>query len=155
MGILTIRVSSIKQPFLDVGCGQQARLVHFLRKNGIEAYGIDRNAQNVNYLQKANWLDYSFKPNTWGTIVSHMAFSNHFMHHHLRADGRYGVYAKKYMEMLKSLKLGGCFIYAPTLPFMEKILVSLSESYTVEANEYSTKVTRICCNRQEEMNIFR
>lgn len=143
MRILNIHLSDIKMPFLDIGCGQQASLVHFLRKNGIEAYGIDRIAQNVSYLQKANWCDFSFKPYTWGTIISHMAFSNHFIHHHLRIDGHYDVYAKKYMEILRSLKHGGSFIYTPSLSFMEKILVSANESYAVETSDYSTKVLRI------------
>lgn len=143
MSLLKIRLSVIRQPVLDVGCGTQGSLVHFLSKRGIEAYGIDRNVQHINNLQQANWLDYTFTPNIWGTIISHMAFSNHFMHHHLRTDGDFKDYAKKYMEILKSLKRGGSFIYAPSLPFMEEIIRSSTDAYTVNTNEHSTKVTRV------------
>jgi hypothetical protein len=37
----------------------------------------------------------------------------------LREDGDYANYAKKYMDILKSLKSGGSFHYAPNLPFIE------------------------------------
>lgn len=143
LSLLHIHLSTLKQPLLDVGCGKRGSLVQFLRENGIEAYGIDRNVQNLNYLQKTNWFDYTFPPNSWGTIISHMAFSNHFRHHHLRIDGNFESYAKKYMEILKSLQCGGSFIYAPSLSFIEDILRSSTDVYAVKTNEYSTKVTRL------------
>lgn len=144
MRLLGIYLSKVKQPVLDIGCGQQANLVHFLRKNDIVVYGLDRNVQNLNNkIYQVDWLEYTYVPDTWGTVISHMAFSNHFMHHHLRPDGDYEKYATKYMEILKSLKIGGSFIYAPGLSFMEEILISTFDSYTVETGEYSTMVTRI------------
>lgn len=144
MRLLGIYLSKVKQPVLDIGCGQKANLVHFLRKNDIVVYGLDRNVQNLNNkIYQVDWLEYTYVPDTWGTVISHMAFSNHFMHHHLRPDGDYEKYATKYMEILKSLKIGGSFIYAPGLSFMEEILISTFDSYTVETGEYSTMVTRI------------
>ncbi|RFU60383.1 class I SAM-dependent methyltransferase [Bacillus sp. V59.32b] len=143
MKLLNIDVAPIKQPVLDIGCGPQASLVHFLRENGIEAYGVDRNVDTMDYLYKMSWLEYSFTSNKWGTVISHMAFSNHFMHHHIRADGNFEIYAMKYMEIVKSLKVGGSFIYAPSLTFMEEALMSASNSYDVEIREHSTKVTRL------------
>lgn len=144
MRLLGIYLSKVKQPVLDIGCGQQANLVYFLRKNDIVVYGLDRNVQNLNNkIYQVDWLEYTYVPDTWGTVISHMAFSNHFMHHHLRPDGDYEKYATKYMEILKSLKIGGSFIYAPGLSFMEEILISTFDSYTVETGEYSTMVTRI------------
>lgn len=144
MRLLGIYLSKVKQPVLDIGCGQKANLVHFLRKNDIIVYGLDRNVQNLNNkIYQVDWLEYTYVPDTWGTVISHMAFSNHFMHHHLRPDGDYEKYATKYMEILKSLKIGGSFIYAPGLSFMEEILISTFDSYTVETGEYSTIVTRI------------
>lgn len=144
MRLLGIYLSKVKQPVLDIGCGQQANLFHFLRKNDIVVYGLDRNVQNLNNkIYQVDWLEYTYVPDTWGTVISHMAFSNHFMHHHLRPDGDYEKYATKYMEILKSLKIGGSFIYAPGLSFMEEILISTFDSYTVETGEYSTMVTRI------------
>ncbi|KNF09698.1 hypothetical protein CLPU_2c01500 [Gottschalkia purinilytica] len=131
MKLLNINLNTIRQPVLDIGCGSNANLVSFLRKNGIEAFGIDRNVDKTSYLYKANWLKCNFKPNTWGTVISHMAFSNHFIHHHLRANSQFELYAKKYMELLKSLKLEGSFIYAPGLPFIEELLSS-NDSYVVD-----------------------
>ncbi|MED0680480.1 class I SAM-dependent methyltransferase [Aneurinibacillus thermoaerophilus] len=139
MKLLNIHLDTIKQPVLDIGCGSQANLVRFLRKNGIEAFGIDRNVHTMNYLYKANWLEYTFTPNTWGTVISHMAFSNQFMHHHLRVHGKFELYAKKYMEILESLKIEGSFIYAPGLPFMEELLVSLNKAYVVATQEIDTQ----------------
>ena len=67
-------------------------------------------------------MDFSFVPGHWGTIISNLGFSNHFRHHHLRNDGDYLDYARKYMEILQSLKPGGAFYYAPDLPFIESYL---------------------------------
>ncbi|EIJ78055.1 methyltransferase type 11 [Bacillus methanolicus PB1] len=141
--LLNINLETIKEPILDLGCGQQALLVHFLRENGFEAFGVDRNVDAMNYLYKMNWLESTFISNTWGTIISHMAFSNHFMHHHLRTDGDFEIYARRYMEILKSLKLGGSFIYAPSLPFIEQLLITSNKSFVVETSVHSTKVIRI------------
>ncbi|MBS4174454.1 class I SAM-dependent methyltransferase [Bacillus sp. FJAT-49736] len=143
MKVLNINLDTIKQPVLDIGCGPQTRLVRFLRKNGIQAFGMDRNLNSSNYLIDMNWLECPFKPNRWGTIISHMAFSNHFTHHHLKADGNFERYAQKYMEILNSLKHGGSFIYAPGLSFIEEALMKSNKSFAVTTNEYSTKVTRL------------
>lgn len=143
MRLLHIQLSGLKQPLLDIGCGPQASLVHCLRENGIESYGMDRNAENDPCIFRENWLDYTFTPNTWGTIISHMAFSNHFMHHHLRPDGDYKRYAEKYMEILIALKPGGRFVYAPNLPFMEEIVSRVNHDYAVKNMQYATAVTKI------------
>ncbi|WP_241236287.1 class I SAM-dependent methyltransferase [Brevibacillus marinus] len=144
MKILEIDVNTLKQPVLDVGCGERAGFVHFLRQHGIEAYGMDRNLTDpAHFLWKLNWLESPFPANTWGTIISHMAFSNHFTHHHVKADGAYAQYARKYMEILHSLKLGGSFMYSPPLPFIEKIVTTANQSFAVETRERSTKVVRL------------
>lgn len=67
-------------------------------------------------------MDYDYEKNKWGTIISNLGFSNHFIHHHLRKGGNYLQYAKKYMQILHSLKPGGSFHYAPDLPFIEQYL---------------------------------
>ncbi|WP_027409736.1 class I SAM-dependent methyltransferase [Anoxybacteroides tepidamans] len=141
--LLHIDLESIEQPILDLGCGSQAHLVHFLRENGYEAYGADRNVEEGGYLFNVNWLECVLEPDTWGTIISHMAFSNHFMHHHLRVDGDFTTYAQKYMEILTSLKVGGSFIYAPRLPFMEELLMASNESFFVEVWGQATHITKI------------
>ena len=140
--LLNINLTKMKQPVLDLGCGSKANLVHFLRENGIEAFGVDRNVDTNDYLFKIGWLECPFKINTWGTVISHMAFSNHFIHHHVKNDGNFGIYASKYMEILYSLKKGGRFIYAPSLPFLEELLISSNKSFVVETNEHSTQIVR-------------
>ncbi|HGJ66039.1 TPA: class I SAM-dependent methyltransferase [bacterium] len=110
------------QPILDVGCGKDAYLVKYLLRHDIEAYGIDRHVTIGQNLITTDWFDYDFKPNFWGTIISQMAFSIHFFHHHLRKDGNPSKFARLYMKLLSSLKNGGSFIYAPGLPFIEQYL---------------------------------
>jgi hypothetical protein len=50
----------------------------------------------------------------------------HFLHHHLRCDDSAFVYARTYMRVLRSLKPGGVFAYAPALPFIEELLPASS-----------------------------
>ena len=120
--LLRIDLNTIMQPVLDIGCGKNATLTTFLCKQGIKAYGIDRYTFHEPHLITSDWLEYNFETAKWGTIISNMSFSNHFVHHHQREDGRFIEYAWKYMQILKSLKIGGRFYYAPDLPFIEKYL---------------------------------
>jgi hypothetical protein len=120
--ILQLDINSIACPVLDIGCGKEGSLVKYLRQHGIEAYGFDRFADDATFLWKSDWFEYKFEKDKWGTITSNLGFSNHFQHHHFRNDGNFIEYAKKYMEILASLKLGGCFRYAPDLPFVEMYL---------------------------------
>jgi len=122
MEILQIDREQVEQPVLDVGCGKQGNLVLYLRQNGIEAYGFDRFVDDLAALSNSDWFDYTFERDKWGTIISHLGFSNHFQHHHQRNDGNFIDYARKYMEILNSLRTGGCFHYAPGLPFIERYL---------------------------------
>lgn len=120
--LLHIDLALLLEPVLDIGCGEKGMLVHYLRKKGLHAYGIDRFSCNSDFTQNANWLEYDYGKNHWGTIISNLGFSNHFYHNHLRKDGDYASYAKKYMNILYSLKPGGLFHYAPALPFIEQFL---------------------------------
>ncbi|GEO03885.1 hypothetical protein AAE02nite_15490 [Adhaeribacter aerolatus] len=122
--LLNINVQALREPVLDVGCGQAAYLVEYLRSLGLEARGLDRCATENNYLNKTDWFDYRFKEKYWGTIISNVGFSNQFVHHHLRTDGDFVAYAKKYMEILNALQVKGTFYYAPHLPFIEQYLES-------------------------------
>jgi hypothetical protein len=120
--VLGINVNQLAEPILDVGCGKRGELVHHLRRAGIKVVGMDRLVQDSPYLVEADWLQARFEPCSWGTIVSHMAFSNHFRFHHLYRHGVPGAYAAKFVEMLSWLKPGGAFYYAPGLPFIEALL---------------------------------
>ena len=134
---------AIKEPVLDIGCGKDAYLVQYLRARGIQAYGVDRSVQTAAYTTNADWFEFPFVPNRWGTIVSHMAFSNHFGHHFFRRDGEYAAYILKFTEILQSLKVGGRFIFSPSIPFAEKAL-SNHPAYRFERyNEQTGIVTRL------------
>jgi hypothetical protein len=120
--ILQIDISQIIEPVLDIGCGIDGKLVKYFRENGIEAFGFDRFAEDSEFLKNIDWFEFDFGSAHWGTICSNLGFSNHFQHHNLRDDGNFVDYAKIYMDILNSLKVGGSFHYAPGLPFIEKYL---------------------------------
>jgi len=147
MNILNIKLKDLIEPVLDIGCGRELNLVNYLRDNGIEAYGIDRFDNENPFYTKTDWLEYNFEMEKWGSLISNLGFSNHFIHHNLRVDGNYREYAQKYMDILSSLKIGGSFYYAPDLPFIEKHLDSSKYLYTgniIEGYVYkSIRITRI------------
>jgi hypothetical protein len=120
--ILHLDVTSLAPPVLDIGCGKQGQLVNYLNSLGIEATGIDRFPFDQPALLTADWLEFDFGVKKWGTITSHLGFSNHFIHHNLREDGNFIGYGQTYMNILDALVTGGCFHYAPDLPFIEKYL---------------------------------
>lgn len=118
-----------------------------LRALGIAAHGIDRACDaEGDYLVAADWFERDIVPGFWGTIISHLSFSGHFLNHHARRDGEYIAYAKKYMEMLHGLRIGGRCHYAPGLEFIEEMLPA--HQYALERSrvgeEYSrTVITRL------------
>lgn len=120
--ILQIDIKQINEPVLDIGCGKKGNLVMYLRKNSIEAYGFDRFVIDNSFLTNSDWFEYEYEKEKWGTIISNIGFSNHFVHHHSRNDDSFIDYAKLYMNILNSLKIGGSFHYAPDLPFVEQYL---------------------------------
>jgi hypothetical protein len=120
--VLRLDLGNILVPVLDIGSGIDGALVRHLSLSGIEAHGIDRFHNKNPDIEVADWLDYDYGMQKWGTITSNLGFSNHFNHHHLREDGEFSAYAKKYMDILNSLKIGGSFHYGPGLPFIEKYL---------------------------------
>lgn len=112
---------ALAEPILDVGCGRHAGLVRALRAEGRAATGVDREApEDVAIV--GDWLSFPFGQDRWGTIVSHQAFSLHFLHHHLAQGAEAYAYARAYTAALRSLKVGGRLVYAPGLPFIERVL---------------------------------
>ncbi len=123
LDLLKIDLNTLSSPVLDIGCGEQANLVKYLRTLGFDVLGTDRLADaSLSFLVRTNWLEFDYKPQSWGTIIANHSFSLHFLNHHQRSDGDYLAYARKYMEILNSLKPGGVFYYAPALPFIESYL---------------------------------
>jgi hypothetical protein len=145
--LLGIQIESIVSPVLDIGCGKQGNLVKYLNGIGIEAIGIDRFPFKTNNLLTCDWLEYDYGVAKWGTIISNLGFSNHFIHHNLRKDGNYLTYATKYMQILNSLIVGGRFHYAPDLPFIEAYLNPNQykvEKFRLQETDFQTTIiTRI------------
>ena len=46
-----------------------------------------------------------------GTVLSHLAFSQQVLHHHLRGSAGPERYARKELEILHGLRVGGAFVY--------------------------------------------
>jgi hypothetical protein len=145
ISILGIDVSKLLEPIIDVGCGKNAYMVEYFKELGFDVIGIDRYCEVESASIKCiSWDDYNFKRNYWGTIISHMAFSNHFIYHYLKNDSLDYRYAIKYKEMLDSLKGNGSFYYAPSVPFIEKYLEE--REYKVEYMEIE-KIGITCINK--------
>ncbi len=129
--LLRIDAQTLKQPLLDIGCGSKAGLVQHLRTLRIMSYGIDRQIEKQGtYLQEIDWLDYGFKPNTWGTITSNMAFTNHLLYAYHHDSAQLDLYVRKFKEIIESLTIGGSYHYAPSVPFVEQRL--RMDKYRVE-----------------------
>ena len=122
LALLAIDESQLQEPILDIGCGQEGRLVHYLHRQGLGVYGIDRVCDSSPFLWERDWFRFRFEPDSWGSILSHMAFSNHFLFHHLHSSGSPERYAAEFMAILSSLRKGGSFYYTPGLPFIEPFL---------------------------------
>ncbi|MGC3999218.1 MAG: class I SAM-dependent methyltransferase [Anaeromyxobacter sp.] len=117
--VLGLDARELLEPVLDLGCGPEARLVRLLREAGKDARGVDRLAEPGEGVSRADWFEVEVAPGTLGTVLSHLAFSLHFVHHHLRPGDEALRYARRYMELLRALRPGGVFAYAPGLPFVE------------------------------------
>lgn len=145
--LLGIDPADLREPVIDVGCGTESYLVKYLETRGCEVYGIDRDAVFGECILASDWFNFDFTSRKWGTIISHMAFSNHFYHHHIRKDGNFIGYAKKYYEMLSALDYGGSFIYTPSLPFIEQALSSnrqyLIAHKTFTHNKKEARISKI------------
>lgn len=132
--VLQLDINTLMEPVLDIGCGEHARFVQYLRKKGIAAYGVDRFINVAGkHLHRGDWLEFKLQPGQWGTIVSNLSFSHHFLHQHHRAGGQFHAYAKRYMDILRALRPGGSYHYAPQLPMIEMYLSP--DQYTVSHHE--------------------
>lgn len=120
--LLGLDKTELKEPILDIGCGETGKLVAYLRDKGYRAIGIDRLVPSLpNYIQQ-DWFEFEYGLGKWGTIIAHQSFSTHFIHAHLHNSVRAEQFAKLYMKILSGLRRDGVFCYAPGLPFMEEHL---------------------------------
>jgi hypothetical protein len=118
--ILRINESVLQEPIIDVGCGINCSLVKLLKRKGYkEVFGIDQYLSEEPFIISSNWFDFIFQKETYGTIISHMAFTNHYRRAIACNDGKEYLYEEKYNEILGSLKSKGKFIYSPSLISVE------------------------------------
>ena len=127
--LLGIQLDRILEPILDIGCGKEASLVLHLREQELEAYGIDRDHPQDEVVIEEDFLTFHYGMEMWGTVISNLSFSSHFLSHHEADDGTNLIFADAYRGILAGLKPGGRFVYAPSLPFMEEVLDG--ESYRI------------------------
>ncbi|SDE44427.1 hypothetical protein SAMN02799630_03384 [Paenibacillus sp. UNCCL117] len=144
--MMKLELDELKEPVLDIGCGREGRLVKYLRAQGIQAFGMDRLAESGEFICDKNWLEMTFEAERWGTMISHMAFSNHFSHHFYRKDGNYAGYMRKFMEMLRALQVGGSFVAAPSIPFLQEAMRGQEQFRLVtgDPRATATKIRREC-----------
>ncbi|MBO9702189.1 MAG: hypothetical protein J7604_18410 [Sporocytophaga sp.] len=144
--LLDLNPKNILEPILDIGCGEHAHLSAYLKEKELNVIGIDRLLnKKESWLYEISWFEYEFKPDSWGTIISNLSFTSHFLNNHLREDGFYLEYAQKYMEILQSLKQGGAYHYAPSLPFIEEHLDK--KRYRVDRKNINTDHQRTIVTR--------
>jgi hypothetical protein len=121
--ILRTDINRLTEPVIDIGCGKNYELVKALRSSGYsQVYGLDQYVSDDIKIQCSNWFDYSFRKNTWGTVIAHMSFSNHLRRALIDTGGNKKKYREKYLEILESLKEGGVFIYTPSVKEIENRL---------------------------------
>lgn len=122
LAVLGIHPSDLSEPVLDVGCGTEGALVHHLREQGVDAMGIDLSATGEPPLVQADWMTFAFGESRWGSVIAHLSFTNHFVLQDRVSEEHAERYALVYMKILRSLRDGGAFYYAPGVPFIEQHL---------------------------------
>ena len=146
--LFKIKKQDIIEPVLDLGCGEHANLVNFLNNQGINAIGIDRKIDGQPHTVECDWFDYNFEEKKYGVVFSNNAFSIHFISA-LNKNQNIPAYTRLFFRILNSLKVGGLFCYAPSIPYIEKYVNV--EDYTISNmkindNLYMTKILR---NKQQ------
>lgn len=121
--VLRLQEGNWMQPMMDIGCGLKQELVQYLSDQGYEeVYGLDLYQSEGSRSICGSWLDVRFQENSWGCVLSHMAFSNHLRRAQAEGSRLEQRYEEKYLEILASLKKGGTFIYSPALRHLEERL---------------------------------
>lgn len=147
--VLDIDISNMTGKALDIGCGRKGNFVKYLRENNIEAYGIDMNCDDSETLEQEDWLDKEYPENTYDLITSNLTFTKFFNNANIdvEADDECYEYAKAYMKILNSLKVGGKWHYVPAVPFMEELLpedkFEVTNSFVHDGKIMRTLVKRI------------
>jgi hypothetical protein len=154
LSIMGLKLDELIEPVLDIGCGMNGSLVHYLREHGISAYGVDRLAPESAFFFKSDWFDFDYGSRPWGSILAHQSLSTHFIYAYLHQPVSIEKFAKLTMKILGNLQTNSFLCYAPGMPFFEnqiekmtqfslerrKIAMQLPE---VEQIAYSTKICKV------------
>ncbi len=103
--ILRYNFDDLAEPILDIGCGENAYFITECIRNGKRCTGIDQyiSKEYSNTILCRNWLEFEYTSSFWGTIISHMAFTNHFIYHLKHRTTVLEEYEKTYFKILNSL----------------------------------------------------
>jgi len=138
--ILRLEINALLEPILDIGCGEKAFFVKECMINGKEVSGIDQYIiQESKNIVCQNWLEFEYEKEKWGSIISHMAFTNHYKFHLVNQTNYIEKYKEKYMEILNSLKIEGSFYYSPSIPEIEQTL----DNRKYEINNFDNIINKI------------
>ena len=140
--VLGIKENELKGKALDIGCGKTGDFVKFLRNNNVDAYGIDIDCEDSDYLEQEDWLQKEYEENAYDLITAHLTFSKHFVNCNASEEDseEHIEYAKAYMKILNSLKIGGKWHYVPAITFIEEFLPE--DKYMVENNFVNRDIMR-------------
>jgi len=144
--MLRIGLHDIQEPVLDIGCGYSATLTKYLKSHNIEVIGFDRFVEEpTDFIKECDWVNFDYSSKSWGTIISHMALSNHYRYALQYDKPMQSAIDSIFPEILKSLRAGGCFVFAPGIHELEQKANTAEfqvESIQVMPGLTSTKIIR-------------
>ena len=146
--ILKLPNRKLPEPILDIGCGKHHGLINSLKESGYHiVYGIDQYTSSEPSVICCNWFEYEFEKRTFGTVLAHMSFTNHFRRSIILDDDKRGMYQDKYFEILESLRAGGLFIYTPAVKQVEKELDTTNFKITYHRNTKDENLDTVTIER--------
>ena len=144
--VLRLDPGKLKEPILDIGCGTEGNLVRYLRAQKLQAFGIDRSIRKgTDYLIKADWFEYDYGKNKWGTVVSNLSIANHLIYAQKYDEARASEYLKTFTHVLDSLSEGGTFSFAPAVD--ELVEYADCKRYKVDRWEISPRARGMAFTR--------
>lgn len=149
--IFGINPKTVKEPVLDVSCGQDPQLIHYLRIKGVNAYGADYDAPEGSYIKRASWTNSNFGHNKWGTILSNIDVANTINTAIKENSDAVKGLSLAYFNLLGCLKKGGEFIYAPPIPVLEAELSP--EMFEVKHEKVSNDLERTVITKLVDLDV--
>ena len=119
LSILGLDLDTLVEPVLDLGCGSNGTLVNYLRRQGIEAYGVDRLAPREPFFFPSDWFAFDLDRGSWGCVLAHQSLSTHFIYAFLHQPAGIEKFSRLSMKILSSLRQGSFLCYAPGMSFFE------------------------------------